>query len=96
MLMTMARCREAVESSPGHDRGTSEDLSQFGKGFVGVIVLAVLFGTVAGDLGEHCPADLIEAEIVDFVGDQQLWLGEHFHGGGPPVLFEGITETTYN
>jgi hypothetical protein len=87
--------QEAVESGAGHDGVTSEDMSPFGKGLIGSDdCCGVFLVTVANDLEEHCSARLIEAEITDFVDDKEPWLGEHLHGMGQPVLFEGGTKAT--
>ena len=56
-------------------------------------MVAAFFVRVADDLEEHCSARLIEAEITDFVNDEEPWLGEHFHGVGQPILSEGSTES---
>ena len=43
-------------------------------------MVAAFFVRVADDLEEDFSARLIEAEITDFVNDEEPWLGEHFHG----------------
>jgi hypothetical protein len=49
------------------------------------VIMAARFFTVTDDLEEHCSARLVEAEITDFVNDEEPWLGEHFHGVGQPI-----------
>ena len=48
-------------------------------------MVAAFFVTVADDLEEHCSARLIEAQITDFVNDEEPWLGEHFSRVAQPV-----------
>jgi hypothetical protein len=87
--------QKAIESGAGHDRVTGKDVSPLGKGLVGSDDGGGVFlVTVADDLEEQGGAGLIEAEITDFVDDQEPWLGEDLHGVGQPVLLEGRAETT--
>lgn len=87
--------QEAVEGGAGHDGITGEDVRPFGEGFVGSHDGGgVLFVTMADDLEEHGGAGLIEAEVADFIDDQQPGLGEPLHGVGQPVLGEGSGEAT--
>ena len=54
---------------------------------------AAFFVTVADEPGRALHACLFEAKITDLVNDGELWLSEHFHGVGQPILSEGSTET---
>jgi hypothetical protein len=87
--------QEAIESGAGQNRVTGKNVSPFGKGLIrSDDGRGVFFVTVANDLEEHGGASLIETEVADFIDDEESWLGEHFHGVGEPVLFEGRAETT--
>ena len=71
--------QQAVEGGASHDRIAGEDVRPFGEGFIGGDDGGgVLFVAMADDLEEHGGAGLIEAEIADFVDDEQPGLGEHF------------------
>ena len=73
-------------SCAGHDGITAKDVSPFSEGLVGSDNDGVVFlVSVADDLEEHGSAGRVEAEVADFIDNEQLWLSKHFHGMREPV-----------
>jgi hypothetical protein len=66
-------------SSPGHNRIIGEDVGPFGNRLDGSDDGGGDFlVAVADNLKEHGGAGLVEAEITDFVDDQEFWLVSTF------------------
>lgn len=86
--------QEAIKSGTGHDGIAGKDVSPFREGFVGGDNDGGIFLiSVADDLEEQGSSGGIQAEVADFIDDEQLGLSKHFHGMREPILGEGSSQT---
>lgn len=86
--------QEAIKSGTGHDGIAGKDVSPFREGFVGGDNDGGVFLiSVADDLEEQGSSGGIQAEVADFIDDEQLGLSKHFHGMREPILGEGSSQT---
>lgn len=82
--------QEAVQGGAGHDGVAGEGVAPVAEGFVGGDDRGGLFVVALADhLEEERGLVVVEAEVVDFIDNEQLRGGEHLHVMGHAVGGEG-------